>query len=134
MAKLNILLVDDDYTLASSTAKLIHRLGSHQVYVTDEPEEIFRRCGAGDIDLIMMDVNLPEAQWQGQAVSGADLARILKNQSHTAHIPIILVTAYAMVAERKALLACSQADDFCAKPITDYQALLELINQLCQAK
>ena len=131
MAKLNILLVDDDYTLASSTAKLIHRLGRHQVYVTDEPEEIFRRCEAGDIDLIMMDVNLPEAQWQGQPVSGADLARILKNQSHTAHIPIILVTAYAMVAERKALLASSQADDFCAKPITDYQALLELINQLC---
>lgn len=82
----------------------------------------------------MMDVNLPEAQWQGQAVSGADLARILKNQSHTAHIPIILVTAYAMVAERKALLASFQADEFCGKPITDYQALLELINRLCQVK
>ncbi|MDZ4875709.1 MAG: hypothetical protein CLLPBCKN_005129 [Chroococcidiopsis cubana SAG 39.79] len=25
-----------------------------------------------------MDINLPDAQWQGQAVSGADISRVLK--------------------------------------------------------
>lgn len=132
--KLNILLVDDDDILARSTAKLIHRLGGHQVCITDEPAEIFQQCQAGNIDLIMMDVNLPGAQWQGVAVSGADIARMLKDESQTAHIPIILVTAYAMTTEQKALLRISQADNFCAKPIIDYVALLELMNRLCQAR
>ena len=127
---MNILLVDDDRTLAYSTAKLIHRLGGHNVDITDEPAEIFWLCQAKDVDLVIMDVNLPGAQWQGQAVSGADIARMLKNHPHTAHIPIILVTAYAMLNERQALLETSEADKFVAKPITDYAELLELIHQL----
>lgn len=127
---MNILLVDDDRTLAHSTAKLIHRLGGHNVDITDEPGEIFWLCQARDVDLVIMDVNLPGAQWQGQAVSGADIARMLKNHPHTANIPIILVTAYAMLNEQEALLKTSEADKFVAKPITDYAALLELIHQL----
>lgn len=127
---MNILLVDDDRALADSTAKLIHRLGGHNVYITDEPGEIFWLCQAKNVDLVIMDVNLPGAQWQGQAVSGADIARMLKNHPHTAHIPIILVTAYAMLNEQQALLETSEADKFVAKPITDYAALLGLIHQL----
>jgi CheY-like chemotaxis protein len=100
------------------------------VQITDDPAEIFCQCQAGDVHLVMMDVNLPGAQWEGQAVSGADLARLLKTHPQTAHIPIILVTAYAMVTERQVLLATSQADEFCTKPITNYDALLVAIAQL----
>ncbi|MBD2094795.1 response regulator [Trichocoleus sp. FACHB-591] len=128
---MNILLVDDDQVLAKGTAKLIQRLGGHQVYIADDPVEIFYRCQIGAVDLILMDVNLPGAQWKGQAVSGADLARLLKNHSPTAHIPIILVTAYAMLTEQEALLVTSQADGFYTKPITDYDAFLNAIAQLC---
>jgi CheY-like chemotaxis protein len=127
---LNILIVDDDYMLAKGTAKLIARLGSHDVVITDDPAEIIQLCQAGAVDLVMMDVNLPGAQWQGQEVSGAELCRFLKTQPSTAHIPIILLTAYALVNERQTLLAASQADEFCPKPITDYEALLELIEQM----
>lgn len=129
---MNILLVDDDYLLAKGTAKLIQRLGGHQVQITDDPAEIFHQCQTGNVDLVLMDVNLPGAQWDGQAVSGADLARLLKTHPQTAHIPVILVTAYAMLTERQALLATSQADEFCTKPITDYDALLVAIAQLHQ--
>ncbi|HEY9621879.1 MAG TPA: response regulator [Crinalium sp.] len=127
---MNILLVDDDYLLAKGTAKLIQRLGGHQVDITDDPAEIFKRCESGMVHLILMDVNLPGATWENQEVSGADLARLLKTNSRTAHIPIILITAYAMLSERQALLSSSQADEFFAKPITDYEKLLEMINQL----
>lgn len=127
---MNILLVDDDRTLANSTAKLIHRLGDHNVYITDEPAEIFLLCEAKKVDLVIMDVNLPGAQWQDRAVSGADLARMLKDRALTTHIPIILVTAYAMINERQALLETSKADEFVVKPITDYAAFLKLIHQL----
>lgn len=129
---MQILLVDDDYLLAKGTAKLIQRLGGHQVEITDDPAKILQRCQSGEIQLVLMDVNLPGAHWAGQAVSGADLSRLIKQDPQTAHIPIILVTAYAMLTERQTLLAVSQADDFRTKPITDYEALLRAIAELCQ--
>ncbi len=127
---MNILLVDDDYLLAKGTAKLLQRLGGHQVDVTDNPNTIFQRCRDGLADLVLMDVNLPGAEWEGQEVSGADLARLLKREAKTAHIPIILITAYAMMTERQTFLNISQADAFFAKPITDYEKLLQVIREL----
>ncbi|HEY9895034.1 MAG TPA: response regulator [Candidatus Sericytochromatia bacterium] len=131
MCSWNVLLVDDDVLLAKGTAKLLQRLGGHQVTISDEPADIVLRCRSQPIDIVLMDVNLPGAEWEGQAVSGADLAHVLKNHSLTAHVPIILVTAYAMMDERQALLERSQADALCAKPITNYKSLLELIDRLC---
>lgn len=131
MSSWNVLLVDDDVLLAKGTAKLIQRLGGHQVTISDEPADIVLRCRSQPVDIVLMDVNLPGAEWEGQAVSGADLAHILKSHPRTAHLPIILVTAYAMMDERQALLERSQADALCAKPITNYKSLLALIDRLC---
>ncbi|QZZ19679.1 response regulator [Leptothermofonsia sichuanensis E412] len=127
---MNILLIDDDAILAKGTAKLIQRLGHHHVIITDDPQEIISRCQSGEVDLVLMDVNIPGAEWEGQEVSGADLARHLKEHAATAHIPIILITAYAMLSERQALMEASHADGFCAKPVTDYKALLDMIDRL----
>ena len=134
MCAWNVLLVDDDALLAKSTAKLLQRLGGHQVVIADEPAAIVSHCRSQPTDIVLMDVNLPGAEWGGHAVSGADLAHLLKNHPETAHLPIILVTAYAMLNERQALLDRSQANTLCVKPITDYQALLELIDRLCRGK
>ncbi|HBB35070.1 MAG TPA: response regulator [Cyanobacteria bacterium UBA8803] len=122
---MNILLVEDDSMLAETTATLIECLGDHRVYITDEPQEIFQYCQARTVDVVMMDVNLPGAQWEGKSVSGADLSRLLKNQPQTADIPIILVTAYALVNEQQSLLEISKADSCYAKPILDFDALLK---------
>jgi CheY-like chemotaxis protein len=131
---LNILLVDDDYLLAKGTAKLIERFSGYQVLLADEPAEIFRICQAGEIDLVLMDVNLPGAFWEDEEVSGTDVTRILKTDSQTAHIPVVLLTAYAMVSEGQKLLQVSLADDLLTKPITDYKALLALITLLYEAR
>ncbi len=127
---MNILLVEDDLLLAKGTAKLLERLGGDQVQITANPEKIMQLCQEGKIDVVLMDVNLPGAIWEGEEVSGADLSRLLKNQPQTANIPIIILTAYAMATERETLLHNSQADEFCTKPITDYQSLLDLIDRL----
>lgn len=131
---MKILLVDDDHLLARGTAKLIQRLSGHQVVITDDPGEIFQHCRAGEVDVVLMDVNLPGAQWEGKDVSGADIAYLLKSDPHTADIPIILITAYAMLSEQQHLVEISQADDFFAKPITDYEALLGSIAKLQEAR
>ncbi|MGD1912502.1 MAG: response regulator [Rivularia sp. (in: cyanobacteria)] len=87
MKSLKVLLVEDNLPLAKSTAKLIKRLGGHQVQLTDEPKTIFELCSVGEIDIILMDINLPGAYWHGEQVSGADLSRLLKNNKKTASIP-----------------------------------------------
>lgn len=127
---MKILLVDDDILLAETTATLIQCTGNHQVYITDEPREVFRQCQSENVDVVIMDVNLSGAEWEGQSVSGADLSRLLKTQPQTNHIPIILVTAYALVNEQEYLLKTSQADSFYAKPILDFDSFLEELNQL----
>ncbi|MEM8672699.1 MAG: hypothetical protein AAGF83_02330 [Cyanobacteria bacterium P01_G01_bin.67] len=77
-----------------------------------------------------MDINLPGASWAGEEVSGTDLSCLLKAKPETAHIPIIILTAYAMASERESMLANSQADDFFTKPIDDYAALIKAIEEL----
>jgi CheY-like chemotaxis protein len=130
---MKILLVDDDYLLAKATAKLIERLGGHSVVINDEPSAIFQECQSGIVDLVLMDVNLPGAYWKDEEISGADLARFLKTDPLTAHIPIILLTAYAMLSEQQILLQASQADGLVTKPVTDYNVLFGLITRLMAA-
>ncbi len=95
-----------------------------------EPEVIFHHCAAGEVDLVIMDINLSGVYWQGQAVDGVDISRQLKERYH--HLPILLVTAYALRTEQQSLLLNSQADGYFAKPITDYKSFLTTIAQLCQ--
>ncbi|MEO8892839.1 MAG: response regulator [Coleofasciculaceae cyanobacterium] len=130
---MKILLVDDDYLLAKGTAKLIERLSKYPVALADEPAEIFRLCQSREVDIVLMDVNLPGAYLGDEEVSGTDLARLLKTDQKTAYIPIILLTAYALVSERKKLLEASMADDLYTKPVTNYEELLSLITQLYEA-
>ena len=130
---LKILLVEDDYLLAKSTAKLLEKIGGHRVEIAAEPAQIVERCQSGDVDIVLMDINLPGAKWEGKDISGADLSKMLKSQPQTSHIPIILVTAYAMESQRQELLNVSDADDLFTKPVTDYKVLIALIEQLCAA-
>jgi len=60
-------------------------------------------------DLILMDLQLPD-------ISGLDAVRQLKDDEATRDIPIVAVTAFAMVGdERKALMG--GCDAYVAKPI-----------------
>jgi two-component system, cell cycle response regulator len=60
-------------------------------------------------DLVICDVQLP-------GVDGYEIARQLKADSALAGIPLIAVTAYAMVGDRDKLLACG-FDGYIPKPI-----------------
>ena len=127
---MKVLLVEDDLLLARGTAKLLERLGGHQVEINVKCEEILKTAQAGEVDIILMDINLPGAVWNGDKVSGSDLSRILKSQEQTKNIPIILLTAYAIKSERDILLRQSLADEFFLKPITNYPELIALMKNL----
>lgn len=124
---MNVLLVEDDYLIAKVTARYLERLGGHCVRVTIEPAELFDLCQERWPDVILMDLNIPGAKWDGKWVSGADLSRALKSQPRTANIPILLVTAYAVDEDRHHLMVASLADELWAKPIVDYQKFVQAI-------
>jgi two-component system cell cycle response regulator len=74
-------------------------------------------------DLIICDVHLPK-------IDGLELVSIIKSGSATAAVPVIAVTALAMVGDRERLLAAG-FDAYIAKPIEpaaflkDIQAILQ---------
>jgi two-component system, cell cycle response regulator DivK len=61
-------------------------------------------------NLILLDIQLPD-------ISGFDVASQLKALERTRSIPIIAVTAFAMVGDRERILA-SGCDDYIAKPFS----------------
>lgn len=122
--------MEDDYLLGRSTARLIEKLGEHRVRLTHKAADVFKYCQSGWSDLVIMDVNLPGTFWQGQEVSGIDLCRLLKLQPQTTHLPVVLLTAYAMKDNELQMLNDSLANYLCTKPIIDYEAFLHLLEQL----
>ena len=60
-------------------------------------------------ELILMD-------WQMPVMDGLTATQILKSDPATRHIPIIVVTAYAMSGDRERAFAAG-CDEYIAKPI-----------------
>lgn len=60
-------------------------------------------------DLIICDIQLPK-------VDGYEIAKTLKKDAALCHIPLIAVTAYAMVGDRAKILAAGY-DEYVSKPI-----------------
>jgi CheY-like chemotaxis protein len=70
-------------------------------------------------DLILMDMSLP-------VIDGWEASRQIKSDPLTQHIPIIALTAHAMMEDRQKALAFG-CDDYDTKPV-DLNRLLEKIN------
>lgn len=127
---MNILFVENDLLFAKAAAKVITGLGARKVYITAVPDSLFQWCRQGDIDLVLIDINLPGFRWKEFPVSGIELARSLKDDPRTRGIPIILMSTYAMRSKKSKLLEVSKADYFWTKPITNYDKLIEKMEQL----
>jgi two-component system, cell cycle response regulator DivK len=74
-------------------------------------------------DVIVMDVSMPR-------LDGLEATRILKSSVDTKNIPIVALTAHAMVADEERALAAG-CDDFVAKPV-NFDELRAKIDALAQ--
>jgi CheY-like chemotaxis protein len=120
-------VVEDDLHNAILFRKLLEKRCGCEVTVTESVEEILRLCQAGAADLIVLDVSLNNSRWEGHAVTGVEICRLLKQDPRTAHIPVVLATAHAMRGDAEQLLAESGADDYVAKPIVDHEQFVARI-------
>lgn len=66
-------------------------------------------------DLILMDVQLPK-------MSGLDATRVLKEDERTNHIPIIVITSFALSGDRERA-AEAGASSYLAKPYSPRELL-----------
>jgi diguanylate cyclase (GGDEF)-like protein/PAS domain S-box-containing protein len=116
-----ILVVDDE----PHNRKLLETLLKPEGYVTftaDSGREALILIAQQPPDLILLDVMMPE-------MSGFEVARILKADPATAHIPIIIVTASVDRSSRITGLD-SGAEDFLMKPVDRAELWLRVRNLL----
>ena len=114
-----ILLVEDNEMNRDMLSRRLQRRGFEVVVAVDGGEAV-RKAGTAP-DLVLLDMSLP-------VMDGWTVAGKLKADSATARIPIIALTAHAMVGDREKALAAG-CDDYETKPI-DFPRLLGKIDAL----
>lgn len=110
---IRVLAVDDN---AANLRLILTLLESFGVDATgcSSGEEAVKLAGANRFDLIFMDIQMPN-------MDGLTATRhIRRSESKETHVPIIALTAHALVEEKQAMLDAGM-DDYLAKPIDDDQ-------------
>ena len=103
-----ILLIEDNEQNRYLTTYLLTRRGYGVIEAVDGKSGI-EMAVKGGIDLILLDIQLPE-------MDGYDVAAALRADARTREVPIIAVTSYAMVGDREKALA-SGCNGYIEKPI-----------------
>lgn len=125
-----ILIVEDDPMNAKLFELLLTRKGGYAVEVTEDPARVAAQVKAEEVDLIIMDISLSNSRMDGVPVDGLAIARRLKTDPSTRHVPILLATAHAMKGSREKFLRESGADDYISKPIVSADELIQRIADL----
>ena len=115
-----ILLVEDNEVNADMLTRRLSRRGFVVVWAADGLEAI-AAARREQPEVILMDMSLPE-------IDGWEATRRIKNDPSTAAIPIIALTAHAMVSDRERALEAG-CSEFETKPV-DLERLLGKIAAL----
>lgn len=122
MAKI-LLIEDNDMNRDMLSRRLIRR--GYEVVMAVDGQQGIEMARTQAPDLVLMDMSLP-------VIDGWEAAGLLKGAPETRSIPIIALTAHAMVGDREKAVGAG-CDDFDTKPI-DLSRLLEKIESLLSNK
>jgi two-component system, cell cycle response regulator DivK len=104
-----VLIVDGNPHLRALLASVLQREGFQSLEASTGMETI-RKAIAEKPDVIMLDLELPDME-------GAKVARILKNHSHTATIPIVGWTGYIGTDHKRSALSTGMVG-YLVKPLS----------------
>jgi signal transduction histidine kinase/CheY-like chemotaxis protein len=113
-----ILVVEDDIRNVFALSKILEPKGARVVIARNGREAICALDREPSIDLVLMDVMMPE-------MDGMEATRAIRKRPEWVKLPIIALTAKAMPDDRERCLQAG-ANDYLAKPI-DVEMLLSLI-------
>jgi CheY-like chemotaxis protein len=119
-----ILLVEDNDLNRDMLSRRLARRG-YAVLAAQDGEEAQAMACAHLPDLILMDIGLPE-------MDGWQATRLLKSNPKTSAIPIIALTAHALLTDREKAREVG-CDDYDTKPI-DFMRLSDKIEALLVAR
>jgi signal transduction histidine kinase/CheY-like chemotaxis protein len=103
------LITDDDMRNIYALTNLLESQGMKIVVAGNGKEAIAKLSEHREIDIILMDIMMPE-------MDGYEATEAIKKLPEFKHIPIISLTAKAMVGDREKCLQCG-ASDYISKPV-----------------
>jgi len=119
MSERTILYVEDNEYNRKIVRQLLSRT-SYRLIEAMDGEAGVAIAQAELPQLVLMDVQLPK-------MSGLDATRVLKGDPRTTHIPIIVITSFALSGDRERAAAAG-ANSYLAKPYSPRE-LLALVRQ-----
>jgi len=107
----DVLVVEDNKTNQMLMGMILQDLGVRYDIANDGAEGVLK-AKHKNYDLILMDENMPH-------MNGIEATKIIReNEDEDQHIPIVAVTANALVKDRERFLAIGM-DDYVSKPYTE---------------
>lgn len=108
MDRPKILYVEDHLESALLVKTILKNICD--VYFTENFEDTFDFLPKNKVDLILLDINLPGDK------NGLAVLKVLKSDGNYSKLPVIALTAYAMVGDKERLLKAG-CDDYISKPM-----------------
>lgn len=108
---MRVLLAEDSPTNQMALRLMLEKEG-HAVRVVENGRLALEALRRDRFDLVLMDVQMPE-------LDGVEATRLIRQEcggAFDARIPVIAVTAYAMLGDREKFLAAGM-NDYLAKPV-----------------
>lgn len=125
-----ILIVEDNPENAELLRLFLERKAGLKSMVTVDGDLVLELCQSGNVDLVIMDIQLNHTFLHGKAATGVDLTRQIKANPDTASIPVLLATAHAMREQKEQFLRESGAEAYLPKPVENYDAFIAEVKRL----
>lgn len=119
MKNTKILIVDDDARNIFALKAVLQSKGYTCITAGSGPDALKIINADGDVSIVLLDMMMPD-------IDGYETISIIR-AGERKHLPIISITAQAMVGDREKCLDAG-ADDYVSKPI-DVDKLLHLLTK-----
>lgn len=110
----HVLLVEDNSINREVAHEMLAATGLH-VTEAHNGVQALRLLDAQTFDLVMMDVQMPE-------LDGVECVQAIRAQERFKKLPVVAITAHAMLGDRERFLAAGMSD-YVAKPIEESELL-----------
>jgi two-component system, chemotaxis family, sensor kinase CheA len=118
LAKKKVLVVDDDYRNIYSITKILEFQDMIVITANNGKHALQMLDSQSDIDVILMDIMMPE-------MDGFEAMKKIRSNEEWQNIPIIIITAKAMLKDRIKCLEAG-ANEYISKPI-DTNKLISIL-------